>query len=614
MKNRLKNVFLVALIFFSNTIFAQLTEQSQADDLKIAENIFEELDVFLEQNKDYKLSNAEQMKFESMFLESEDNHHHEEINEEIVKSNFIKEILTEKFYNNNPKYREVFAKTLSFLNPCFNGGFETSPLTTYSAFYHFRTTLLQCDEVPPNVPGSLSYFPTGISIFTPYVQLVTNGFDPNIPALTRTHSGNKAVRVNKAAAGGSPATEISVLRKGFSPITTGEQYVSFYSAIVLSAHDPFFLARIVNDSGVVVGGPICITPTTPGVPWNTYGAFKWLNWECFSIPYFGNEGQNYFLEIAAGDCNGSAGPHIGYAYVDDICMNTCGVPTDLECIKTTAGQHLSWSAMPGAVSYEIVFNFNDPLCCPAGGGLPSSTIVNSITNSYNVPISFAPCFSWSVRAVYSDGTKSGFSERECSCNECPKPINLGCVPINNHRLLSWDSVFGSSGYEVMITYNDPYCDGCSGTVSTIVISTVSNWLEVIDVSTCFSWKVRSKCAGDLYSEWSDIECSCLPSSSSFIQNQPIMSVKEHSKSDSYITVSPNPADQIVTFELQNKSGDEVQNAELKIISLEGKIVYQSTISLNEKKNVDVSGILPGMYIFVVSTDSLLIDAGKLIIK
>lgn len=614
MKNRLKNVFLVALIFFSNTIFAQLTEQSQADDLKISENIFEELDVFLEQNKDYKLSNAEQMKFESMFLESDDDHHHEEINEEIVKSNFIKEILTEKFYNNNPKYREVFAKTFSFPNPCFNGGFETASLTTYSAFYRSRTTLLQCGEVPANVPGS--YFPITISPLPSHGQLVTNGFDPNIPTLSRTYTGNKALRVNLTAPGGMGSSEIAVLRKGFSPSTTGTQNVSFYSAIVISrdhnsTYDGFFLARIVDTSGIVVGDPICITSATLGLPWNTTGEFDWLDWECFSIPYFGNAGQNYFLEIATGDCKG--GLHPGYAYVDNICMNTCGVPIDLECIKTTAGQHLSWSAMPGAVSYEIVFNFNDPLCCPAGGGLPSSTIVNSITNSYNVPISFSPCFSWSVRAVYSDGTKSGFSERECSCNECPKPIDLGCVTIDNYRLLSWGSVFGSSGYEVMITYNDPTC-GCSGTVSTIVISTVSNWLEVIDVSTCFSWKVRSKCAGDLYSEWSDIACSCIPSSSSFIQNEPIMSVKQHLKSDSYITVSPNPADQIVTFELQNKSGDDVQNAELKIISLEGKIVYQSTISLNEKKNVDVSGILPGMYIFVVSTDSLLIDAGKLIIK
>jgi hypothetical protein len=394
MKQLIKNIFLLSVLFASTIGTAQVIEPEYAIYLTKAEDISKAFNVFLEENKNYKLSDLEQFIFESMLKEQmshahESEEHDEEVDLSKLKTSYINSILHEQFYKLYPDlkdYQTNSLKTFSFPNPCFNGDFETVSPTTYSGFYHFGTNSLQCNQIPADVLSDMSYFSVSPSFSGPKIQFVTTGPDPYVP-LSKTHGGSmSAMRINPDILSEpfpSPLTgsDISVLRKGFSTALSGTQNVSFYAALVFQAvHmntlDPFLTARIVDDlSGAIVGGPICISTTSAGIPWNNFmhdgKNARWMDWKCFSIPYFGIAGQNYFLEIAVGDCAHTT--YSGYAYIDDICSDVCN-PTDLNCQYSAIGQQLTWSAMSEAVSYEVEFNFNDPACPCFTGGFPSALI------------------------------------------------------------------------------------------------------------------------------------------------------------------------------------------------------------------------------------------------
>src|SRR5690606_30709968 len=122
------------------------------------------------------------------------------------------------------------------------------------------------------------------------------------------------------------------------------------------------------------------------------------------------------------------------------------------------------------------------------------------------------CFSWSVRSICTaTGDRSEWSDTICACNidtSCVTPVNLDCQWINNSYFLSWGTVPGVSGYEVVVTYNDPACCD-SGVVSTTTYPTTTSYIY-LPGDSCFSWKVRSVCTTIDVSDWSDTLCVCTP--------------------------------------------------------------------------------------------------------
>lgn len=107
-----------------------------------------------------------------------------------------------------------------------------------------------------------------------------------------------------------------------------------------------------------------------------------------------------------------------------VCLNCIdfqpGAPTDLNCksgigpVGGPSSTHtLSWSAVPGAVSYEVQFVYNDPACCPGIIGTPTTAIVAH--GGTSMIVQTGSCYSWRVRAVFSNGATSGWSSRSCTC-------------------------------------------------------------------------------------------------------------------------------------------------------------------------------------------------------
>lgn len=288
-------------------------------------------------------------------------------------------------------------------------------------------------------------------------------------------------------------------------------------------------------------------------------------------------------------------------------------PSNLDCCEAINGNVVSWSSVPGAIGYEVEVIYDDPDCC-LEGDLPTANLFTTTSTALVIP-STTKCFSWKVRAVFPDECKTAWSEKMCGCTpnelKCVAPERLDCEVQKNGRKLFWTSVAGASGYEVMITYNDPAC--CkSGLPSSIGMSTLSNSVFISDASTCYSWKVRTVCEDGTYSAWSAATCSC----NGFIKEE----IEEETKTNSSnpdlekltVTATPNPANEYVEFVIESKDLDQEQG-ELTLININNNRTFTYKVNLNGSNRIELDNFPRGFYVYSVVTGEIT-KTGKLIIE
>ena len=270
---------------------------------------------------------------------------------------------------------------------------------------------------------------------------------------------------------------------------------------------------------------------------------------------------------------------------------------------------LSWLPVAGATGYEVWITLNDPDCCPEG--LPAEYMISTADN-FAFYASGASCYSWKVRAIFSSDCASEFSEKQCGCNTCDPPTGLECGIEGNQMVLTWAAIGGAVGYDVEIIWNDPACCPHAGfPYMNIYHVTGPEYILNID-GVCFSWKVRTHCANGTVSEWSGIQCSCEGSGKKTGSVTPSESIEGH---EVIFTKDPNPASDFVTITIENPTESLTSDrCKLVVFDLNGEVVMESDIRLNEAKKINVSALKSGMYICnilsgdrVVATDKLLIQ-------
>jgi len=380
-----------------------------------------------------------------------------------------------------------------------------------------------CDFVPLS---NVSYTNVGFGSWTNF--LVTNNApDPNVSALWQTHKGSKhAIRVNAGGPCPAPA-EINMLQKSFTPSVTGRSKILFSYAMVAEnppynhmAANTFFLARVLDNTGTEVGARVCLQgiPTSPFnlTPFVSCGwrdaKIMWKDWTCEEIQFDAQAGITYTIEFFVADCAG--GMHFAYAYVDDICAQTCcpPAPENVKCEAVPEGNHISWNAVPDAIGYQVTIHSNDPACCKDSHIQFMSTWTVTGTDTL-IPNTFTKCFSYTVNSICKDSTVSETLQKYCSCApECPAPLNPRCNPVNGGSDLVWDPVPGATGYQVILHSNDPFCCGNNGAPQFMAVWTVTGTDTVVPstFSGCFSWTVNTLCEAGLVSQSLQKYCSCTP--------------------------------------------------------------------------------------------------------
>jgi len=220
---------------------------------------------------------------------------------------------------------------------CFNGDFESDPsLSNYTGFRGPSYYGGECSFVPAS---AVAYSPIPLLSSPNEFQLTNNVADPLIPALNQTNNFSAhAIRINGSAPC-PPSYGVNMLQRSFVTPTSGLYRISFSYALVMENPkyhqnlQPFFVARVLNGSGVEVGSRICRVADLTNPIYNITGympnptgcgttdSLVWRDWTCASIQFQGDPTQTYSIEFFAVDCG--AGGHFGYAYVDDICASEC---------------------------------------------------------------------------------------------------------------------------------------------------------------------------------------------------------------------------------------------------------------------------------------------------
>lgn len=208
-----------------------------------------------------------------------------------------------------------------------NGGFEALDLNDYDfSRTNGNFDILDCDE---NTGGYDIFTPNTTNNFAQSATMVTLGSDPTISALSRVHSGNRAVKLNNTGSGGGDRTCMSTF---IEPTSTTISF--FFALIVQNPHpdepltQPFFRVRVYDENNELVENTqICIMADANNPIFKSVGggAVLYTEWVCsrINIP---DEllAQELRLEFLVADCG--QGAHFGTVYIDDISCEPCNDP------------------------------------------------------------------------------------------------------------------------------------------------------------------------------------------------------------------------------------------------------------------------------------------------
>lgn len=302
---------------------------------------------------------------------------------------------------------------------------------------------------------------------------------------------------------------------------------------------------------------------------------------------------------------------------------TCTSPSAYACEVAQNSLNLSWNSISTAQGYEIEVTWNDPDCCYQNSFNELVIFTNTYsvqTNNINIPLeTLNSCFSWRVRTQCTDGSHTDWGPTQCSCSACEPPTEwINCEIVNSGISLSWNNI-GSLGYEVAVTWNDPICcndDSGEPVVFTNTYSTQTNNI-VIPMGTftnCFSWKVRTQCAGGNFSAWGPSLCSCSEDNGFGFQKGNPNSSNEFDVVEDGIQIIavPNPANTHVEFRLETPIVDQ-ELAELTIVDLNKRIVYSSTVDLSNTIKISVQDFPEGMYLFTIKGKVQIME-GKFVVN
>jgi hypothetical protein len=242
---------------------------------------------------------------------------------------------------------------------CENGDFEYGNFNLYAGSSAFSSTtgykIGECEAIPVTGVGNYSWAPDNMN--NPNVDnflIVTQGLDPIVAAgggsLSRVNSGQFAARINSptklvnptsAAGPCRPDHGMNRLIKTITLQESGDQEILFTYALVSEFpnhpnRNPVFIARAL-DTNQTEFDRICVVSNPANNPFfnefipndNECGAntkILWKDWTCDKLEITGNAGDIVTLEFIMLDC--AAGGHYGYAYVDDICIESCDTGTE----------------------------------------------------------------------------------------------------------------------------------------------------------------------------------------------------------------------------------------------------------------------------------------------
>lgn len=485
----------------------------------------------------------------------EHNHHHAltEEEEKEMFDNFKRSYWRTQYFIKNPSAQETYiAKSAPV---CYNGSFETGNFSGYSGFSSSSFADGYSGGNCAINSGSFTLTPTPLATANPLdFDIMGVGADPYVvtSSLNRVATGNFSARINSDAGTNSPNRGVNRLTKDIV-LTQDNQAISFKYALVMvdpTGHPntkPTFKARLLNSAGNECDW-ICTEADIADPFLNLSGSMDgsdpivYKDWDCASLQACGLAGETVTLEFTMTDCG--LGAHWGYAYIDDIC-DTCVIdpcnfsgnidlePTDtcvLNNTMTVCGTYnLSAIDCDNATVDEIrLYIYQNGVQVGAGpiaidtnptGGtfcftVSPSDFPSGATGGFDFYAEVDFAFGTNVTTQNDFGSNPGLNNDFIFDPLCCENVTEFWCNTDNGHVLGWTAIPGAI-YQIEIIYNDPICIKGGTPSNTVMYTTSANTftVPVTPTSGCLSWRVRTICANDVESAWSEKMCCCKPVSS-----------------------------------------------------------------------------------------------------
>lgn len=168
--------------------------------------------------------------------------------------------------------------------------------------------------------------------------------------------------------------------------------------------------------------------------------------------------------------------------------SSCGTPTGLASSSiTTSSATVSWTAVSGAVSYDVDYKLTSSGTWTNAATATTSTSVN-ITG-----LTASNVYDWRVRTNCSSGSSSYATAQftTASVAVCNTPSGLASSAITtSSATVSWTAVSGGSNYDV------DYKLTSSGTWTSAATATTSTSVNItgLTASSVYDWRVRTSCS------------------------------------------------------------------------------------------------------------------------
>jgi hypothetical protein len=169
--------------------------------------------------------------------------------------------------------------------------------------------------------------------------------------------------------------------------------------------------------------------------------------------------------------------------------SSCSAPSGLTASGiTTSGATISWTAVSGALSYDVDYKTS-----------ASGTWINAATATTSTSVNLSglassTVYDWRVRTNCS-GSSSAYSAAQfttASVAVCNAPSGLGASAITtSSATVSWTAVSGALNYDVdyKLTSSGTWINAATATTSTSV------GLGGLTASSVYDWRVRTNCSG-----------------------------------------------------------------------------------------------------------------------
>lgn len=289
-------------------------------------------------------------------------------------------------------------------------------------------------------------------------------------------------------------------------------------------------------------------------------------------------------------CTSTDTADIWFAYnvptgLDSVLIYTCGSSFD-------TGLSL-WDACGGS---EIACNDDGT---PAGGSTCDGSLFQSyilLTDSALLDVAGSTVY---IR-IAGFGGSSGCGDlniEEVGSPEptCDTPVNLNSVVGGSGVTLSWDPVPGAVGYRIFGgIVGGPYSSRTSATNSKFIPG------GFLVADTCYEWRVRAKCAGNIVSGNSVMDGFCTFGDAARLANN-----------NGQVELFPNPANQQTVLSFTASAQELVS---IQVFDLGGKLMFTQSMTMAAGANqvvLNTAELVNGSYLLQVvgeeSNVSMMLD-------